>query len=238
MRNPHRFIITIDAAQPPRYLLRRPAQLELRFNNCAQRRVQRELRELWPPRTIPGGRFSVLGAVARPPAIAVHLARDHGVAARDPDSDRPEALAASQAARDLLTLCLCQTTHHRVHHLHSPGSQASRPDVQMVRRSIETTRESDSAACAPSRVSDRSGRWTATIAGNRPESARIRPGASAVTEEQTSDFVVLTAICCGRRQAPAVCRSACPARCGGGLPIRRTDDRGARFSPGRGGGSV
>jgi hypothetical protein len=204
MRNPHRFIITIDAAQPPRYLLRRPAQLELRFNNCAQRRVQRELRELWPPRTIPGGRFSVLGAVARPPAIAVHLARDHGVAARDPDSDRPEALAASQAARDLLTLCLCQTTlrslpyrrpnttgqchtqrnvlrpqtelasnrprrkalrpqlphtlllalrqttHHRVHHPHSPGSQASRPDVQMVRRSIETTRESSSAPAAAS----------------------------------------------------------------------------------------
>src|SRR5579862_3878200 len=110
VRDPHRFIITIGAAQPPRYLLRRPAQLELLLNNGAQRRVQRELRGLWATRTIPGGRFSVLGAVARSPAIAVHLARDRGMAARDPDSDRPEAVAASQAARDLLTLCLGQTT--------------------------------------------------------------------------------------------------------------------------------
>jgi len=37
MRDPHRFIITIGAAQPLRYLLRRPAQLELLFNKCAQR---------------------------------------------------------------------------------------------------------------------------------------------------------------------------------------------------------
>jgi hypothetical protein len=110
VRDPHRFIITIGAAQPPRYLLRRPAQLELLLNKRAQRRVQRELRRLRATRTIPSRRFSVLGAVAGSPAIAIHLARDRGVAARDPDSNRPEAVAASQTARDLLTLSLGQTT--------------------------------------------------------------------------------------------------------------------------------
>ena len=100
----HRFIIRVGAAQPPRDLLRRPLKAELLLDDGPQLGVEVKLCVLRPTGPAPGGLIRCSRAVARAAAVSVHLARDRGVSARDRPPDRPEALAAGEAARDLLPL--------------------------------------------------------------------------------------------------------------------------------------
>src|ERR1022692_2053800 len=76
VRDPHRRIILVGPAQPPRDLLRRPPALKFLLDDPAQTRVERELRQLRATRTLPRRPLSALRAVAPATAVAVDLPRD------------------------------------------------------------------------------------------------------------------------------------------------------------------
>ena len=202
VRHAHRQIIRIGAAQPPRDLLRRPPLLELFLDHITQRRFERQLAALRPPCPAPRRLIGVVRPVALAAPVTADLPRNRAVTAPDPRRDRPTALTARQATRDLLTLPLRETplrarprrrlhstrrgdipTHvlrpgaeltrhppqrgpitpqlpnplllalgqpepsHRGDHLHQPGSQASRPDVQVVHRPPESATVCETGTC-------------------------------------------------------------------------------------------
>lgn len=68
--------------------------------------VEMKLCGLRPSGPVPGGLIGWLGAVAVAAPVSVHLSRDRRVMATDSPRDRPDALAAGQAAEDLLALSL------------------------------------------------------------------------------------------------------------------------------------
>src|SRR5450755_167522 len=109
VRDPHRRIILVGPAQPPRNLLRRPPTLKLLLHDPAQPRVERELRQLRATRTLPRRPLSTLRAVAPAITVTVDLPRDRRVRTTNRPPDRPKALTARQPARNLLALPQRQT---------------------------------------------------------------------------------------------------------------------------------
>jgi hypothetical protein len=102
----HVRITRVGAAQPPRDLLGRPLTAELLLDNRPQLGVEVKLCGLRPSGPVPGGLIGLLGAVAVAAPVSVHLSRDRRVIATDSPRDRVEALAAGEAAGDLLPLPL------------------------------------------------------------------------------------------------------------------------------------